>query len=64
MRLVRVAISAFILVVVLTLVAGWIWTGSHQPASQSAASRLVLALGMAACVVGLTSIWRTPALRR
>jgi len=45
-------------------VAGWIWAGSHQPASESAASRVVLTLGIAAGVIGLVAIWRArPVLR-
>lgn len=59
MILVRVAISVFVLVLIAISVAGWIWTGSHQPAAQSAASRVVLTLGVIAGVIGLVAIWRT-----
>jgi hypothetical protein len=45
MNVVRIAISLFLLLLVVVSVTGWIWTGSHQPASQSIASRVVLTLG-------------------
>jgi hypothetical protein len=52
------AISAFILVLIALSVAGWFWTGAHQPPAQSVASRLVLAIGVLAGVGGLVAIWR------
>jgi hypothetical protein len=64
MKVVRVAISLLVLVVITVSVVGWIWTGSHQPAAQSAASRVVLTLAILAGVIGLAAIWRsTPAER-
>jgi len=39
-------------------VVGWIWTGSHQPAGQSAASRVVLTVAIFTGVIGLAAIWR------
>ena len=58
MNVIRIAISFFILVVMALSVTGWIWTGSHQTAAQSAASRVVLSLCVVAGVVGLAALWR------
>ena len=58
MNLVRSAISLFIVVLIAVSTTGWIWTGSHQPAAQSAASRVVLTLCIVAGVVGLVALWR------
>jgi hypothetical protein len=57
-NVVRIAISAFILVVVTLSVAGWVWAGSHQPPAQAAASRTVLGLCILAGAVGVTALWR------
>ena len=59
MNVVRIIISLFILVLISVASTGWIWTGSHQPAAQAAASRVVLSLCILAGVVGLTVLWRT-----
>jgi hypothetical protein len=61
MKLVRAAISVFIVVLIVTAAAGLIWTGDNQEASQSLASRIVLILGMGAGVVGLIALWRRSA---
>ena len=58
MNLVRVGISLFILLLIAVSATGWMWTGSHQPAAQSAASRVVLTLCILAGIVGLTALWR------
>jgi len=58
LNLVRTAISLFIVVLIAVSTTGWIWTGSHQSAAQSAASRVVLALCIGAGVVGLVALWR------
>ena len=58
MTLVRLAISLFVLLLIAVSVVGWTWTGRHQPASQAAASRVVLTLGILAGVIGLAAIWR------
>ena len=64
MKIVRIAMSLLVLLVIAISVVGWIWTGTHQPVSQSAASRVVLTLAILAGVIGLTAIWRsTPAER-
>jgi hypothetical protein len=59
MNPIRIAISLFILVLIGVSATGFIWTGSHQSPSQSAASRIVLTLGALAGVVGLAVLWRT-----
>jgi hypothetical protein len=57
---IRIAITLFILLLFAASIAGWLWTGNHQTPAQSAASRIVLAIGMAAGMVGLAAIWRHP----
>ena len=52
-RVIRTAISAFL--VVLIVVA---WVGGHQPGSQALASRIVLTLCIVAGLVGLRALWR------
>ena len=59
MHVVRITISLFILVLIGVSVVGWVWTGHHQSASQSEASRLVLTLAALAGVAGLVALWRT-----
>jgi hypothetical protein len=58
MNVIRIAISLFILVLITVCVAGWIWTGTHQPASQALAGRTVLTLAMMAGLGGLAVLWR------
>lgn len=58
MNVVRLAISLFIVLLIGVATRGWIWTGGHQPAAQAAASRVVLALCVAAGLVGLAALWR------
>ena len=58
-NIIRIAISLFIVVLILVASSGWIWAGSHQPAAQSAASRVVLTLCIVAGLTGLTALWRT-----
>jgi len=58
MNIVRAAISLFIVVLITVSAIGWIWTGNHQSASQAAASRVVLTLGVLAGIVGLMALWR------
>jgi hypothetical protein len=57
-NVVRTAISLFIVVLITVSVIGWIWTGTHQPASLAAASHVVLSLGVLAGIVGLMALWR------
>jgi hypothetical protein len=58
MNVIRLAISTFILIVIALAVAGWFWTGAHQTAAQSAASRAVLGLCVFAGIAGLAALWR------
>ena len=58
MNIARIVISLFILVLIGVSVLGWVWTGAHQSASQSEASRVVLTLGVLAGVAGLVALWR------
>jgi hypothetical protein len=55
---IRIAITFFILLLFAASIAGWRWTGANQPPAQSAASRIVLTIGMAAGMIGLAAIWR------
>jgi hypothetical protein len=59
MNLVRIAISVFILVLIGVAGTGWVWSGSHQTAAQSTASRVVLTACILAGLAGLMAIWRT-----
>jgi hypothetical protein len=58
MNAVRMVISAFFVALIALSVAGWLWTGAYQPASQSAASRVVLTGCIVARVIGLAAVWR------
>jgi hypothetical protein len=58
MNVIRLLISLFILLLVGVSVVGWVWAGSHQSPSQSAASRTVLSLSILAGVAGLVALWR------
>jgi hypothetical protein len=55
----RFAISCFVALLIVIAGSGWRWTGSHQPAAQAMASRMVLGLCICAGVVGLAAIWRS-----
>ena len=57
---IRLAISAFIVLLIIVSVAGWMWTGANQTAAQAMASRAVLGLGVIAGLTGLTAVWRWP----
>lgn len=39
MNVIRVAMSLFLVVLIVVAATGWLWTGSHQPANQALASR-------------------------
>jgi len=56
---VRVAITAFIVVLLITATTGFIWVGSHQTAAQATASRVVLTLCIVAGVIGMRTVWRS-----
>ena len=55
---VRIAITAFVLIVLAIVALGWTWTGSHQAPASRAASHVVLAIAAAACVFAVARIWR------
>jgi hypothetical protein len=57
---IRLAITAFVLLLICLSAMGWVWTGAHQPAGQMLARRAVLVLGALAGIVGLIAIWRRP----
>ena len=57
MNLIRVMISVFIALLVISAAAGWKWTASHQAAALATASHLVLAASAAAGLLGLVMIW-------
>ena len=57
MNAIRVVITLFVVLLIATSVAGWVWTGHHQPLAQSVASRLVLGISLVAGLVGLVAIW-------
>ena len=56
---VRIAITAFIVVLIITATRGFIWVGSHQTAAQAIASRTVLLLSIAAGIIGVKKVWRS-----
>jgi hypothetical protein len=58
MKIVRVVISLFILVLIGVSAVGWVWTGTHQTATQHEASRVVLTLSVLAGIAGLVALWR------
>ena len=55
---IRIAITAFVLVLVTIVGLGWLWTGSHQPPPLRTASHIVLALAALAGVFAVVRIWR------
>lgn len=58
MNAIRLVISIFLVVLIGVATTGWIWTGRHQSAAQSVASRAVLTLCILAGVAGLSILWR------
>jgi membrane protein YdbS with pleckstrin-like domain len=58
MRLVRVAITIFVVLLLTVVTMGWIWTGSHQPPPLRTASQVVLAVSVFAGIFALARIWR------
>lgn len=59
---VRIGISAFVLILLVTVVLGVVWTSHHQARPLRTASHVVLVIAGAAGVFGLVKIWRTDAL--
>jgi hypothetical protein len=60
---VRIGISAFVLILLATIVLGLVWTSRHQVPPLRTASHIVLALAGAAGIFALAKIWRTEATR-
>jgi hypothetical protein len=57
---IRLAASAFILILIWLSAMGWVWTGAHQQPAQAVAARTVLVLSALAGVVGIVAIWGWP----
>ena len=55
---VRIAITLFVLVLLVIVTLGWRWTASHQPPPQRTASHVVLAISAFGGVFALARIWR------
>jgi len=61
MNVIRVTISVFIVLLLISAAAGWKWTAGHQSHALATASHIVLALSALAGLVGLAAIWGRPA---
>jgi hypothetical protein len=55
MNLVRITVSAFILLLLLIVTLGWVWTGSHQAPAQATASHVVLGIAGLAGIFALAT---------
>jgi membrane protein YdbS with pleckstrin-like domain len=55
---VRLAISAFVLLLFIIVSLGWLWTTRHQPPALRLASHVVLSIAALAGLFALTRIWR------
>jgi hypothetical protein len=55
---VRIGISAFVLILLTTIVLGAVWTSRHQAPPLRIASYIVLSLAGAAGIFALSRIWR------
>ena len=58
MRLVRVAITSFVVLLLAVVTMGWIWAASHQPPPFRTASHVVLSIAAFAGLFALATIWR------
>ncbi|MGC4080687.1 MAG: hypothetical protein QM736_00840 [Vicinamibacterales bacterium] len=58
MTAVRVAITAFILILLTIVSLGWRWSTLHQPPGLQAASHVVLTVTALAGVFAIARIWR------
>jgi hypothetical protein len=56
---VRLGITAFVLILLITVVLGLVWTSHHQSPPLRTASHLVLLVAGAAGLFGLVKVWRT-----
>ncbi len=55
---VRLAISAFLGVLLSIIVLGWRWTSSHQPPALATGSHVGLAMSAAGAIYALVRIWQ------
>ena len=55
---VRIAITAFSLIVLYLTFVGFAWTGANQPPAAALASRIVLGISGLFALVALVVIWR------
>ena len=58
MTLWRLAISAFVAILLVVVGLGWIWTSRNQPAALATASHVVLGIAALAGLFALFVIWR------
>jgi hypothetical protein len=55
---IRLAISLFVVVLVVVSALGWVWAGTHLSPAQALAGRVVLAAGVIAAGAALSLLWR------
>ena len=60
---VRIAITGFVTLLLITVALGWIWTTSHQPPASRTASHVVLTIAALAGIFAVTKIWRRDTVR-
>lgn len=58
MTLVRILVTLFVAAILAATIAGWVWTGQHQPPAGAIASRVVLSISAIAGLVALVVVWR------
>jgi len=58
---VRIAITAFVALLLIIVTLGWIWTARHQAPPLSRASHVVLTVAAIAGVFAVVMIWRDDA---
>jgi hypothetical protein len=58
MTLVRILVTLFVAAILAATIAGWVWTGQHQPPAGAIASRVVLGISALAGLVALIVVWR------
>jgi hypothetical protein len=58
MNVIRSLISVFIVLLLVSVAAGWGWTADHQSGGLATASNVVLGLSAIAGIVGLIVLWK------
>lgn len=58
MNRLRIAITAFMIILLVIVGLGWRWTSSHQPPALALASHVVLGLAAAGGILALVKIWQ------